>query len=109
MRIVTLVENTPGNSGCIAEHGLIALVAPRLVYLSSATLDPWAGQPGEFLAAKFASSAWRAAGRGGFPDGARFPPPDTPIIGEGIGYHIRSGDHTIASSDWDHWLDFASL
>ena len=89
------------------QHWLVALVAPRLAYVSSATLDPWAGQPGEFLAAKYASPAWRAAGRGGLPDEALFPSPDTPLRGDGIGYHIRSGSHTIAASDWDHWLDFA--
>ena len=89
------------------QHWLLALIAPRRVYVSSATLDPWAGQPAEFLAAKFASPAWQAAGLDGIPDTAAFPPTDTPVFGHGIGYHIRSGEHTIASSDWDHWLDFA--
>ena len=89
-------------------HWLLALIAPRRVYVSSATLDPWAGQPAEFLAAKFASSAWRAAGCGGIPEDAVFPRPDAPIFGDGVAYHIRSGEHTIESSDWDHWLDFAS-
>ena len=90
------------------QHWLVALLAPRLAYVSSATLDPWAGQPGEFLVLKAAAPAWRAAGRGGLPDDTEFPAPDTPVFGDGVGYHIRSGHHTIESSDWDHWLDFAA-
>lgn len=89
------------------QHQLLALVAPRRLYVSSATLDPWAGQPGEFLAAAFASPAWGGAERGGIPSGAAFPPPDVPLFGDGVAYHIHRGPHTILSSDWDHWIDFA--
>ena len=89
------------------QHQLLALVAPRKLYVASATLDPWAGQPGEFLAAKFASPAWRAAGRGGIPGEAAFPGPDEPVFGDGVAYHLHAGPHTILASDWDHWIDFA--
>jgi len=91
------------------QHQLLALVAPRALYISSATLDPWAGQPGEYLAAKFASPAWRIAGLGGIPEGTPFPSPDEPVFGDGVGYHIHSGPHTILSHDWDTWIDFAEL
>ena len=89
------------------QHQLLALVAPRKLYISSATLDPWAGQPGEYLATKFASTAWRLAGLGGIPESAPFPRPDEPVFGDGAGYHIHTGPHTILSSDWDRWIDFA--
>lgn len=89
------------------QNQLLSLVAPRLLYVSSATLDPWAGQPGEWLAAKTASPAWRAAGRVGIPDSAFFPDPDVPVFGDGVAYHIHRGPHTILSSDWDRWIDFA--
>ena len=99
-----------GRDSCIPfdQHQLLALVAPRLLYVSSATLDDWAGPQGEFLSAKAASAAWRAAGRGGIPEDARFPEPDKPIFGDGVGYHIRSGGHTIEASDWKRWMDFAA-
>ena len=89
------------------QHQLLALLAPRKLYVSSATLDPWAGQPGEFLAAALASPAWGGDGRGGIPAGTAFPPPDAPLFGDGVAYHIHRGPHTILSSDWDHWIDFA--
>ena len=89
------------------QHQLLALVAPRKLYVSSATLDPWAGQPGEFLAAKAASPAWRAAGRGGLPDDAAFPAPDVPLFGDGVAYHVHAGPHTVSAADWDRWIDFA--
>ncbi|MBR0057391.1 MAG: acetylxylan esterase [Kiritimatiellae bacterium] len=87
------------------QHQLLALIAPRRLYVSSATLDAWAGQPGEFLSLLLASEAWRAGGRAALPPDTPFPPPDTPVFGDGVAYHIRSGIHTIESSDWDHWLD----
>ncbi len=89
------------------QHQLIGLLAPRLAYISSATLDPWAGPYGEFLSARAASAAWREFGRSGIADGTQFPEPDAPIFGDGVGYQLRAGIHTIAASDWDNWLDFA--
>ena len=89
------------------QHQLLALVAPRLLYVSSATLDPWAGQPGEFLAAQAASAAWRALGSEGIPADAVFPLPGKRVSGGRVGYHVRPGYHTIERSDWDHWIDFA--
>ena len=89
------------------QHQLIGLIAPRLAYVSSASLDPWAGPYGEFLSARAASVAWRAFSRMGIADGTQFPEPDSPIFGDGVGYHLRAGIHTIAASDWDRWIDFA--
>ena len=90
------------------QHWLLALVAPRRLFVSSATLDPWAGQPGEFLAAKAASAAWRARGADGIPENALFPKPDEPLVCGGVAYNVHRGRHTILASDWDLWIDFAS-
>ena len=89
------------------QHQLIGLIAPRLAYVSSASLDPWAGPYGEFLSARAASAAWRQFGHEGIADGTQFPEPDSPVFGAGVGYHLRAGIHTIAASDWDRWIDFA--
>ena len=89
------------------QHWLLALVAPRLLFISSASLDPWAGQPGEFLAAKLASKAWRDLGVAGIAGEACFPEPDAPVIGGSVAYNMHKGEHTILSSDWDRWIDFA--
>ncbi|MBI5691086.1 MAG: acetylxylan esterase [Verrucomicrobia bacterium] len=85
-------------------HWLLALIAPRPLYVSSATQDLWADPEGEFLAARHASAVYALWGHGGVT--GELPPPDTPV-GQHIGYHIRTGPHDILAADWSHHLDFA--
>lgn len=89
------------------QHMLVALIAPRLVCIGSATEDAWAGPCGEYLTARYASEAWTAVyGRKGFvSDG--FPKPDAPQQEGDISYHIRSGKHDLTLSDWNVYMDFA--
>jgi hypothetical protein len=74
--------------------------------VASATNDDWAGQPGEWWAAKLASPAWELYGRRGL-DAASFPPPDTPQQKGFISYHIRTGSHDLTPYDWKCYMDFA--
>jgi hypothetical protein len=86
-------------------HYLMALIAPRPLYISSATEDWWADPEGEFLAAKHAGPVYALWGHTGV-GLAAMPAPDT-SVGQRIGYHIRTGPHDILSADWTHHLDFA--
>ena len=87
------------------QHELLALIAPRPLYVASAEDDDWADPRGEFLAVKAAEPVYRLFGRDG-PPGDALPPIDTPA-GGALHYHIREGKHDITAFDWAAYLDFA--
>jgi pimeloyl-ACP methyl ester carboxylesterase len=87
-------------------HWLAALIAPRLLYVSSATLDLWAGPEGEFQSCVLASPIWEVYGKKAL-TGSTFPAPEHPLHDGAIGYHLRSGVHFLTEYDWLQYMNFA--
>lgn len=90
----------------IDQHELIALIAPRLVYVASAEEDSWSDPLGEFLSCVHATPVFRLLGVEGITQVTQ-PPIDTPVQGGHIGYHVRKGGHNLLLYDWDQFMKFA--
>jgi pimeloyl-ACP methyl ester carboxylesterase len=92
----------------VDQHQLLALIAPRCLYVASAEQDQWADPRGEFLALAHASTVYALYG---FPPihTDEMPPLDHPLIRGPLAYHIRRGTHDLTRYDWERYLAVADL
>jgi dienelactone hydrolase len=90
----------------VDQHELIALMAPRPVYIASASEDSHANPRAEFLAARAASPVYALFRLPGLA-ATDFPPPDTALHDGMIGYHLRRGTHGLLEYDWQRFMEFA--
>jgi hypothetical protein len=72
----------------------LALMAPRYLYVASASKDTWAGPEGEQFAAEMASRTWELMNLKGWGH-----------LGH-VGGHVRSGGHDFLPYDFKLFLDF---
>ena len=89
----------------IDQHMLLALVAPRPLYVASGSEDGWADPRGEYLSAYHASEVYQLLGKKGLTSEAT-PPLNEPLWESDVGYHIKTGGHSVEMYDWLRFLDF---
>lgn len=89
----------------VDQHMLLALMAPRPLYVASAEDDQWSDPKGEFLSAKRAGEVYGLYKKKGIP--AETMPQVNQPAGGVVRYHIRTGKHGLTAFDWQQYLKFA--
>lgn len=86
------------------QNEVLALIAPRPLYIASAILDGNADPQGEFLGALAVTKVYRFLGNTGLPT-RQWPAVNQPVLGR-VSYHVRSGVHSVTDFDWEQYLRF---
>lgn len=91
----------------IDQHQLLALIAPRLLYVSSASNDDWADPESEFLSVSLLEDVYQLYGLHSIGP-SPFPKNDISVMKGNVGYHVRTGEHNLVEFDWNCFIDFAN-
>lgn len=90
----------------VDQHMLLALIAPRYLYVTSSEMDIWSDPNAEYLACKLASPAFELYDMVGLADPQEKPPFEKPSHGGHIAYHMKWGDHSIGAYDWENVMEY---
>ncbi|HET7810401.1 MAG TPA: hypothetical protein VFL16_07470 [Steroidobacteraceae bacterium] len=89
-------------------HELIALAAPRPLFIGAGTLeqgDGWVDPKGMFLAARAATPVYQLLGKRGI-DVKNWPPAETSLTAGELAYRQHAGGHT-SGPNWPTFIEFA--
>jgi hypothetical protein len=89
-------------------HMLLALAAPRALYIDCADEDLWGDPQGSYLSLYNAVPVYKLLG---YPSDIpkSMPPLEKQIISGKVGFHIRGGYHSLLLKDWNRFMDFADV
>lgn len=86
-------------------HMLLALIAPRAVYVTSASEDLWADPRGSYLSLYHSLPVFRLYQKNtGLAE--QMPPLNTQVSSGKVAYHVRDGVHNMLLKDWNWFMDF---
>jgi pimeloyl-ACP methyl ester carboxylesterase len=89
-------------------HMLISLIAPRAVYVTSASEDLWADPKGSYLSLYHSVPVFKLFEKGmTLPE--RMPPLNKQITSGKLAYHVRDGAHNLLLRDWNWFMDFGDV
>ena len=89
----------------VDQHILLALIAPRPLYVAAAEDDRWADTRGQFLGAREAEGIYALFGKKGL--GTSEVPEVNQPVGKTVRFHVRTGVHDVTDFDWWQYLKFA--
>jgi hypothetical protein len=87
-------------------HELLALIAPRALYLDCAAEDLWGDPKGTYLALYNALPVFKLFDAKTSISEA-MPPLNFQVSSGKLGFHIREGEHNLKLKDWNFIMDFA--
>jgi hypothetical protein len=87
-------------------HMLLALIAPRALYIDCADQDLWGDPRGSYLSLYYSVPVFKLLGyTSDIPE--TMPPLNKQVISGNVGFHIRDGVHNLLLKDWNWFMDFA--
>jgi len=89
----------------VDQHMLLALIAPRPLYIASGQDDKWADPRGEYLATWHATEVYELFGLKGM-QSEQSPAVNVPVNNGTLGYHVRKGGHSVEEFDWVQIMEF---
>lgn len=89
-------------------HMLLALIAPRVLYIDCADEDLWGDPHGSYISLYNAVPVFKLLGwNSSIPES--MPPLNKQVISGRVGFHIRDGVHNMLLKDWSWFMDFADI
>jgi len=87
-------------------HQLMALIAPRALYVAAASDDLWGDPKGQYLALYHSLPIYQLYKKSNSLP-IEMPVLNTPVCSGKVSYHIRDGEHNLKLKDWMFFMDFA--
>ena len=88
------------------QHYLLSLIAPRNLYVASASEDMWADPKSEFLCCVAINQVYELYNKKGLIYEDKYPVVDTKLLDGDIGYHLREGCHYLSRHDWNVFIEY---
>jgi hypothetical protein len=86
---------------------LLALIAPRPLFLQTGDEDKWSDPRGEFLAARAVAPVYRLLGKPGL-ETEQLPPASVSVMAT-VAYRMHAGKHGTIPSDWPEFVKFIDM
>lgn len=97
-----VAQGALADAATLDQQSLIALIAPRAVFLGGATLDRWSDPVGAYEGAQSASDVYQLFGHQGLTQSSI----ETPDYSADITFFMRPGRHGIRAVDWTAAIAF---